>query len=75
MEEEEKKRKRRHISPFSLSRRVTFGTRKRWQPEIYMVEEQRRYMKGKHIDTGNWSLHYPDPCPQQGLGDDCAIFT
>ncbi|MQM06399.1 hypothetical protein Taro_039218 [Colocasia esculenta] len=39
------------------------------------VEELRRYMKGKHIDAENWSLRYPDPCPQQGSGDDCAIFT
>ncbi|MQL82896.1 hypothetical protein Taro_015373 [Colocasia esculenta] len=39
------------------------------------VEELRRYMKGKHIDAKNWSLRYPDPCPQQGSGDDCAIFT
>ncbi|MQL98409.1 hypothetical protein Taro_031106, partial [Colocasia esculenta] len=37
--------------------------------------ELRRYMKGKHIDAENWSLRYPDPCPQQGSGDDCAIFT
>ncbi|MQL92471.1 hypothetical protein Taro_025096, partial [Colocasia esculenta] len=34
------------------------------------VEELKRYMKGKHIDAENWSLHYPDPCPQQGSGDD-----
>ncbi|MQL90111.1 hypothetical protein Taro_022695 [Colocasia esculenta] len=39
------------------------------------VEELRRYMKGKHIDSENWSLRYTDPCPQQGSGDDCAIFT
>ncbi|MQM00809.1 hypothetical protein Taro_033547 [Colocasia esculenta] len=39
------------------------------------VEELRRYIKGKHIDSENWSLRYPDPCPQQGSGDDCAIFT
>ncbi|MQL82637.1 hypothetical protein Taro_015101 [Colocasia esculenta] len=39
------------------------------------VEELRRYMKGKHIDAENWSLRYPDPCPQQGSRDDCAIFT
>ncbi|MQL87928.1 hypothetical protein Taro_020467 [Colocasia esculenta] len=74
-EEEEKERKRRHISPSSLSRRVTAGTRKRRQLELYMVEELRSYMKGKHIDAENWSLRYPDPCPQQGSGDDCAIFT
>ncbi|MQM05614.1 hypothetical protein Taro_038422 [Colocasia esculenta] len=39
------------------------------------VEELRIYMKGKHIDSENWSLRYPDPCPQQRSGDDCAIFT
>ncbi|MQL90375.1 hypothetical protein Taro_022969 [Colocasia esculenta] len=39
------------------------------------VEELRIYMKGKHIDSENWSLRYPDPCPQQGSGDDFAIFT
>ncbi|MQM18358.1 hypothetical protein Taro_051345 [Colocasia esculenta] len=39
------------------------------------VEELKRYMKGKHIHSENWSLRYPDPCPQQGSGDDCAIFT
>ncbi|MQL87237.1 hypothetical protein Taro_019779 [Colocasia esculenta] len=39
------------------------------------VEELRRYMKGKHIDKENWSLRYPDPYPQQGSRDDCAIFT
>ncbi|MQL93615.1 hypothetical protein Taro_026266, partial [Colocasia esculenta] len=27
------------------------------------------------LDTVNWLLRYPDPCPQQGLGNDCAIFT
>ncbi|MQM22270.1 hypothetical protein Taro_055320 [Colocasia esculenta] len=40
-----------------------------------VVEKVRSYMKGKHIDAENWSLRYPDPCPQQGLGDDCVIFT
>ncbi|MQM13278.1 hypothetical protein Taro_046205, partial [Colocasia esculenta] len=74
-EEEEKKRKMHHISPSSLSRRIIAGTRKRRQPDIYTVEELRRYMKGKHIDSENWLLCYPDPCPQQGSGDDCAIFT
>ncbi|MQL69080.1 hypothetical protein Taro_001365 [Colocasia esculenta] len=28
------------------------------------MEELRRYMKSKHIDAENWSLRYPDPCPQ-----------
>ncbi|MQM02810.1 hypothetical protein Taro_035578 [Colocasia esculenta] len=31
--------------------------------------------EGKHIDSENWSLRYPDPCPQQGSGDDYVIFT
>ncbi|MQM22954.1 hypothetical protein Taro_056014 [Colocasia esculenta] len=39
------------------------------------VEELKRYMKGKHIDADKWPLRYPDPCPQQGSGDDCGIFT
>ncbi|MQM17388.1 hypothetical protein Taro_050356 [Colocasia esculenta] len=39
------------------------------------VEELKRYLKGKHIDAEKWPLRYPDPCPQQGLGDDCGIFT
>ncbi|MQM18842.1 hypothetical protein Taro_051838 [Colocasia esculenta] len=39
------------------------------------VDILRRYMKGRDIDTANWSLRYPDPCSQQGSGDDCAIFT
>ncbi|MQM14602.1 hypothetical protein Taro_047537, partial [Colocasia esculenta] len=39
------------------------------------VDILRRYMKGRDLDTANWSLRYPDPCPQQGSGDDCAIFT
>ncbi|MQM21207.1 hypothetical protein Taro_054240 [Colocasia esculenta] len=71
----ENKRKRRHIFPSSLSRRVTAGTRKRRQPEIYTVDISRKYMKGKDIDSANWSLRYPDPCPQQGSGDNCTIFT
>ncbi|MQM16073.1 hypothetical protein Taro_049027 [Colocasia esculenta] len=28
------------------------------------VEELRTYMKGNHIDSENWFLCYPDPCPQ-----------
>ncbi|MQM12185.1 hypothetical protein Taro_045102 [Colocasia esculenta] len=39
------------------------------------VEELKRYLKGKHIDADKWPLRYPDPCPQQGSGDDCGIFT
>ncbi|MQL75270.1 hypothetical protein Taro_007655, partial [Colocasia esculenta] len=39
------------------------------------VEELKRYLKGKHIDAEKWPLRYPDPCPQQGSGDDCGIFT
>ncbi|MQL92864.1 hypothetical protein Taro_025500 [Colocasia esculenta] len=39
------------------------------------VEELKRYLKGKHIDAEKWPLRYPDPCPQQGSGDDCSIFT
>ncbi|MQL76870.1 hypothetical protein Taro_009299 [Colocasia esculenta] len=39
------------------------------------VEELKRYLKGKHIDADKWPLRYPDPCSQQGLGDDCRIFT
>ncbi|MQL97013.1 hypothetical protein Taro_029695, partial [Colocasia esculenta] len=35
----------------------------------------RIYIKGRDLDTANWSLPYPYPCPQQGLGDDYAIFT
>ncbi|MQM22325.1 hypothetical protein Taro_055376 [Colocasia esculenta] len=37
--------------------------------------ELKRYLKGKHIDVDKWPLRYPDPCPQQGSGDDCGIFT
>ncbi|MQL84028.1 hypothetical protein Taro_016531 [Colocasia esculenta] len=40
-----------------------------------VVEELKRYLKGKHIDAEKWPLRYPDPCPQQGSGDDCGIFT
>ncbi|MQL88884.1 hypothetical protein Taro_021456, partial [Colocasia esculenta] len=39
------------------------------------VEELIRYLKGKQIDAATWPLRYPDPCPQQGSGDDCGIFT
>ncbi|MQL72470.1 hypothetical protein Taro_004804 [Colocasia esculenta] len=39
------------------------------------VEELKRYLKGKHIDADKWPLRYPEPCPQQGSGDDCGIFT
>ncbi|MQL97433.1 hypothetical protein Taro_030122 [Colocasia esculenta] len=39
------------------------------------VEELKRYLKGKHIDAEKWPLRYPDPCLQQGPGDDCGIFT
>ncbi|MQM20220.1 hypothetical protein Taro_053233, partial [Colocasia esculenta] len=39
------------------------------------VEELKRYLKGKHIDADKWPLRYPDPCPQQGSGDNCGIFT
>ncbi|MQM03687.1 hypothetical protein Taro_036473 [Colocasia esculenta] len=39
------------------------------------VEKLKRYLKGKHIDADKWPLRYPDPCPQQGSGDDCGIFT
>ncbi|MQL70669.1 hypothetical protein Taro_003008 [Colocasia esculenta] len=46
------------------------------RPDIpQYVEELRRYMNGKHIDSENWSLRYPDPCPQQGSGENCSIFT
>ncbi|MQM08036.1 hypothetical protein Taro_040883, partial [Colocasia esculenta] len=46
------------------------------RPDIpQYVEILRTYMKGRDIDSGNWSLRYSDPCPQQGSGDDCAIFT
>ncbi|MQM19459.1 hypothetical protein Taro_052464 [Colocasia esculenta] len=40
-----------------------------------LVEELKRYLKGKHIDADKWPLRYPDLCPQQGSGDDCEIFT
>ncbi|MQM00477.1 hypothetical protein Taro_033221, partial [Colocasia esculenta] len=39
------------------------------------VEKLKRYLKGKHIDADKWPLRYLDPCPQQGSGDDCGIFT
>ncbi|MQL80708.1 hypothetical protein Taro_013159 [Colocasia esculenta] len=42
--------------------------------DCYM-DDLRSYMKGKNKDAENWSLRYPDQCPQQGSGDDCAIFT
>ncbi|MQL91946.1 hypothetical protein Taro_024567, partial [Colocasia esculenta] len=38
------------------------------------VEELKRHLKGKNIDAEKWPLRYPDPCPQQGSGDDCGIF-
>ncbi|MQM19821.1 hypothetical protein Taro_052833, partial [Colocasia esculenta] len=28
------------------------------------VEELKRYLKGKHVDTEKWPLRYPDPCLQ-----------
>lgn len=42
---------------------------------LMQVEELIRYLKGKQIDAATWPLRYPDPCPQQGSGDDCGIFT
>ncbi|MQM19427.1 hypothetical protein Taro_052431 [Colocasia esculenta] len=46
------------------------------RPDILQyVDILRRYMKGRGIDSANWSLRYPDPCPQQASGVDCAIFT
>ncbi|MQM18374.1 hypothetical protein Taro_051361 [Colocasia esculenta] len=39
------------------------------------VDILRTYMNGRDLNTANWSLHYPDPCPPQGSGDDCTIFT
>ncbi|MQM02624.1 hypothetical protein Taro_035399, partial [Colocasia esculenta] len=39
------------------------------------VDILRTYMKGMDLDTTNWSLCYPDPCPQQGSGDDYVLFT
>ncbi|MQL75409.1 hypothetical protein Taro_007776 [Colocasia esculenta] len=47
----------------------------RSDPFQQLVEIVNTYMKGRDIDSGNWSLRYPDPCPQQGSRDDCAIFT
>ncbi|MQM21689.1 hypothetical protein Taro_054734 [Colocasia esculenta] len=55
-------KERTHIVPRAISRSKK-------------VEELRRYMNGKHIDSENWSLRYLDPCPQQGSRDDCVIFT
>ncbi|MQL90405.1 hypothetical protein Taro_023000 [Colocasia esculenta] len=50
--------------------------RNKYRPDISQyVEELKRYLKGKHIDADKWPLRYPDPCPQQGSGDDCGIFT
>ncbi|MQL74777.1 hypothetical protein Taro_007143 [Colocasia esculenta] len=50
--------------------------RNKHRPDIpQYVEELKSYLKGKHIDADKWPLHYPDPCPQQGSGDDCGIFT
>ncbi|MQL78592.1 hypothetical protein Taro_011018 [Colocasia esculenta] len=39
------------------------------------VDILRRCMKGRDLDTVNWSLRYPDPCPQQGSRDNYTIFT
>ncbi|MQL84865.1 hypothetical protein Taro_017383 [Colocasia esculenta] len=50
--------------------------RNKHHPDIpQYVEELKSYLKGKHIDADKWPLRYPDPCPQQGSGDDCGIFT
>ncbi|MQM01183.1 hypothetical protein Taro_033934, partial [Colocasia esculenta] len=27
------------------------------------------------LDTTEWSIVIPNPCPQQGSGDDCALFV
>ncbi|MQM03144.1 hypothetical protein Taro_035917, partial [Colocasia esculenta] len=27
------------------------------------------------LDTSKWSIIVPTPCPQQGAGDDCALFA
>ncbi|MQL86204.1 hypothetical protein Taro_018737, partial [Colocasia esculenta] len=43
-------------------------------PKYISVDILRTYMKGRDLDTANWLLR-PDPCPQQGSGDDYAIFT
>ncbi|MQL69643.1 hypothetical protein Taro_001940 [Colocasia esculenta] len=49
--------------------------RNKHRPDIpQYVEELKSYLKGKHIDADKWPLRYPDPCPQQGSGDDCEIF-
>ncbi|MQL81590.1 hypothetical protein Taro_014051 [Colocasia esculenta] len=47
MEEEEKKRKQCHILPSSLSRRVSAGTRKRRQLELYTPEDYRYHKATK----------------------------
>ncbi|MQL97217.1 hypothetical protein Taro_029908 [Colocasia esculenta] len=39
------------------------------------VDILRTNMKCRDIDSTNWSLRYPDPCPQQRSGDNCVIFT
>ncbi|MQL99884.1 hypothetical protein Taro_032614 [Colocasia esculenta] len=50
--------------------------RNKHRPDIpQYVEELKSYLKGKHIDADKWPLRYPDPCPQQGSGDDYGIFT
>ncbi|MQL80426.1 hypothetical protein Taro_012883 [Colocasia esculenta] len=50
--------------------------RNKHRPDIpQYVKELKSYLKGKHIDADKWPLRYPDPCPQQGSGDDCGIFT
>ncbi|MQL98240.1 hypothetical protein Taro_030944 [Colocasia esculenta] len=37
----------RHVSPSSMSRRVSAGTRKRRQPERYTLEDYRYYKASK----------------------------
>ncbi|MQL74917.1 hypothetical protein Taro_007276, partial [Colocasia esculenta] len=27
------------------------------------------------LDTTEWPIIVPSPCPQQGAGDDCALFV
>ncbi|MQM13754.1 hypothetical protein Taro_046680 [Colocasia esculenta] len=51
--------------------------RNKHRPDIpqYVSGGTESYLKGEHIDANKWPLRYPDPCPQQGLGDDCGIFT
>ncbi|MQL86609.1 hypothetical protein Taro_019140, partial [Colocasia esculenta] len=56
----------------------TLPTSKKEERQDYVAREVdilRTYMKGRDIDSANWSLCYLNPCPQQGSGDDCAIFT